>query len=110
MARRMTLPDQLRAIADRLEAADQARRAALSDLMEIGAGAVEALEPLWDDASVLVADERLPGGAVPVEDPAPPSAPAAKIASGQSARFDLLTCPECGKDFKRQGYEGGTDG
>jgi hypothetical protein len=76
----MTLPAQLRAIADRLDAADAARRAAINDLAELAGGAWVALDELGDaiEASVLATDES-DGGAGSVEDPAPPAAPVAIV-------------------------------
>ena len=125
----MTLPAQLRAIADRLDAAEEERRASLAELMEIGAGALAVLDPVWDDASVLVADEeRVPGEGQTSPPAASPSAPihapgqvaarnrAPATAAGRPApaippdawsrpyRVKTMQCPGC--DFRALGGAG----
>lgn len=108
----MTLPEQLRAIADRLEAAEEARAAAVWELYELASGTTIAMRDgssiEGDSAAVPVAAERGEVGAVPVEDPAPPSAPIAGAVqtartparhaggAGSTPATRSNTCPECG--------------
>jgi len=82
----MTLPDTLRAIATRIENADDARRAALADLRALLDGSrIEG-----DSASVPEADERQPGEGVRNS----ASSPAAPLE--EPGLSPMLACPECG--------------
>jgi predicted RNA-binding Zn-ribbon protein involved in translation (DUF1610 family) len=180
----MTLPEQLRAIADRLEELDHQRSAVTEELLVLVGDRFAILDG-WDEPADSASVPRVAGGAgatggedrasvaaspsAPIEQPAasfedrdgagsapsairtparrtspgtnagavrvkrtpadqagdagstpaPRSTPSArsllpttdraalpgvKIAPGQSARFDVLTCPTCGKELKRQGY------
>lgn len=104
----MTLPDQLRAIADRLEAAEAEKAAALDELWQIRtvdstAVQVAAGAGVEDGGGTAIVPSA------PIQQAGPPvaQAPAADLTTADSAppgAFDPLhvvpalhTCPECGK-------------
>lgn len=102
----MTLPAQLRAIADRLEANDQER---LSLLYE----AEQLVRVPGNESSVQVADERVPSegqpspsapsGSAPIEQAVPsPVTAGARQRSPQPAS-DTVSCPDCGLPFSARG-------
>jgi len=91
----MSLPEQLRAIAVRIENADDARRAALVELRALLDGSRIAA----DSASVPVADEGsaeaapvVASASAPVEEPA------------RLGLSPMLHCPECGRELHMKGY------
>jgi len=104
----VSLPAQLRAIADRLEAADSARRDAIGNALTLLA--VE-LAPAMPDGSSIEPDSAAALAAADGEAAVPISpssliqqagslvaqAPAAALTTADSAPPGLHTCPECGK-------------
>jgi hypothetical protein len=148
----MTLPAQLRAIADRIEAAETEHRTAVEELVGLTVDRV-ALTDGWPDEPIELpvspAGAEPPGevrGVVPTGPPASPAAPIEapgqegtesppvatppvpvapvttvhvppesahlygiavpkEVALGSNgASSDRLTCPDCERSFKRQGY------